>query len=50
MREKRKKICKALKYFEHFLIFISTSSGCISLSAFASLIVVPLGITSSPQK
>ena len=27
--EKHKKVCKALNYFEHFLIFISAISGCV---------------------
>ena len=34
-----------MDYFEHFLIFISTVSSCVSISAFASLIGVVVGIT-----
>ena len=34
-------------YIEHFLILASTITGCISISAFASLIGIPIGITSS---
>ena len=47
MSEKHKKLCSALNYFEHFLIFISVVSGCISYFAFASLFSVPVGIPSS---
>ena len=32
---------------EHFLIFASTITGCISISTIVSLIGVPIGITSS---
>ena len=32
---------------EHFLILASAGTGCISISAFASLLVIPIGITSS---
>ena len=35
-----------LNYFEHFLVFISAVSGCLSISAFASLVAVLVGITS----
>ena len=45
MSEKHKKACSALNSFEHFLIFISAVSGCVSVSA--SLLGVPVGITSS---
>ena len=47
MSEKHKKVCKALNYFEHFPIFVFAVSGCVSISAFASLVRVPVGITSS---
>ena len=40
-------MCKALNYFDHFLIFISAVSGCISISSFTPLIDVFVGITSS---
>ena len=45
--KKHKKECKALYYFEHVLIFISPVIGCVSISAFASLVGIPIGITSS---
>ena len=34
-------------YIEHFLILASSITGCISISAFASFIGIPIGITSS---
>ena len=36
-----------LNYIEHFLILASTNTACISISAFASLVSVPIRITSS---
>ena len=47
MSKKYKKICTTLNYIEHFLILGSTITGCISISAFASLVGIPVGITSS---
>ena len=47
MSTKHKKVCTTLSYIEHFLILASTITGCISISAFASLIGIPIGITSS---
>ena len=47
MSEKYKKTCKYLNYVEHLLILGSAVPGCISISAFASLVCVPVGITSS---
>ena len=47
MNEKHKKGCRALNYFEHFLISVSAVSGCVSISAFASFAGVPVGIASS---
>ena len=47
MSEKHKKVCRALNYFEHFLVFVSELSGCVSISAFASLVGFPVGIASS---
>ena len=41
------KVCTTLNYIEHFLILGSTITGCISISAFASLVGIPVGITSS---
>ena len=47
MSEKHKKVRMALNYFEHFVIFISAVSGCVSISPFGSLVGIPVGITSS---
>ena len=38
MSKKHKRDCTTLNYIEHFLIFGSTITGYISISAFASLI------------
>ena len=47
MSEKHMKTCKYLNYVEHLLILASTVAGCIPISAFASFVYVPIGITSS---
>ena len=47
MSKKYKKTCKYLNYVEHLLILFSTVTGCVSISAFASLVAIPVGITSS---
>ena len=47
MSGKYKKSCKYLKYAEHLLILASAITGCISISAFASLDAIPVVITSS---
>ena len=47
MSQNLKKICTTLNYIEHFLILASTITGCISISAFASLFGIPIGITNS---
>ena len=38
MREKDKKVCRVLYFFEYFFMFVSAVSGCASVSAFASLV------------
>ena len=45
--KKHKKACITLNYIEFLLILNSTVTGCISTSAFASLVGIPVGITSS---
>ena len=45
MSRKHKKVCITLNYFEHFLILTSAITGCISISSFAFLLGIPLGIT-----
>ena len=47
MSEKYKKTCKYLIYIEHLLILVWTVTGCASISAFASLIAIAVGITTS---
>ena len=47
MSEKYKKTCKYLHYAENLLILISTITGCVSVPAFASLVNINVGITSS---
>ena len=47
MNGKYKKTYKCLNYFEHLLILDATVTGCVSISAFASLVAIPVGITSS---
>ena len=47
MSEKYEKTRKYLNYVEHLLILASTITGCVSISAFASLVCVPVGIVSS---
>ena len=45
--KKHKKVCTSLNYNEHFLILASAVTGCVSNCAFASLLGIPIGITSS---
>ena len=47
MSRKHKMVYTALIYTEHFLILDSTITGFISISVFASLLGIPIGITSS---
>ena len=47
MIKKNKKVCRDLNYIDHSLIAISTSTRCFSISAFASLLGIPIGIASS---
>ena len=44
------KKCTTLNYVEQFLILASTITWCISISGFASLIGVPIGIMSSAMR
>ena len=50
MSSKYKKACTTLDYIGHFFILASTITGCISVSALASLIGIPIGIMSSAIK
>ena len=47
MSEKYKKTCKYLHYVENLLTLVSTVTGCVSISAYASLVRVLVNITSS---
>ena len=42
--KKHKKICKTLNHIEHFVILASIITGCISISAFTSLLGIPRGL------
>ena len=44
---KHKRVFRPLNYTKHFIVFISAVSGYVSISAFASLVSVPVGIASS---
>ena len=47
MSKKHKKVCTTLNYIERFPILASAITGCVSVSNFASLVGIPIGITSS---
>ena len=44
MIKKHKKVCTTLNYIKLSLILISPITGCVSISAFAFLVGVPIGI------
>ena len=46
MSKKHKKLCTIIKYIEHCLILNYTITGSISISIFASLCGIPIGIMS----
>ena len=45
--KKHKMVCTTLNYIEQFLILGSTVTGSASISVYASLVGIPIGITSS---
>ena len=47
LSKNHKKVCTILNYIELFLILASTITGCISISAFASVLGIPIEITKS---
>ena len=47
MSKKHKRVYRVLKYIENLLILISTVTGCVSISDFASLVGILMGNTSS---
>ena len=47
MSKNHKKVCGVLNYIDHLLIAISAITGCVSISAFAFLVGIPIEITNS---
>ena len=47
MSKKYKTVCTAINYIVQFLVLVSTIIWWVSISAFASLIGIPIGIASS---
>ena len=47
MSQKQKEVCTSLNHIEHFLILVSAITGYISISPFASLLLIPKKIMSS---
>ena len=47
MSKTHKSVSTTLTYIEHFLILASTITGCVSISAFLSLVDILVEITSS---
>ena len=47
MSEKNEKVCKYLNYVEHLPSLSSATAAFFSISAFTSLVAIPVGITSS---
>ena len=45
--KKHKKVCRVFNYIDHLLIATSIITGCVSISAIASLVGIPIEITSS---
>ena len=45
MSEKYKKTCKYLSYVKNLLALVLIVTGCVSISAFALLVNIPLDIT-----
>ena len=45
--KKPQKICGTLNYIEDLIILVSTVTGCVLISAFASLVGIPLKVASS---
>ena len=47
MSKMHKKICEVLNYIDNSFIVISTITGCVFIYAFASLVGISIGITTS---
>ena len=50
MSKRHKIICTASNYIEHLLILAPANTGWVSISAFGSLVGIPIGIVSSAVK
>ena len=50
MSREHKKVCTTRNYIEHFLILASAVTGYISISGFASLLGIPIEVTSSATR
>ena len=47
LMSKKHKVCRILNYIDHLVITISTITGCVSISAFTSLVGITIGVISS---
>ena len=47
MSKKQNNVCRISNYIDHLLIVIPIYTGCVPISAFASFVGIPIGITSS---
>ena len=47
MSKKFRKARRVMSYIEHLLVLVSTVTGCVSVSAFASLVGIPVRIANS---
>ena len=47
MSKTHKKVCRVLNYIEHSIRVNTAITGCVSISAFASLVGISIGITNS---
>ena len=47
MSKMHNKVCTTFNYIEHFLILVSTITGCNSIPASSDLVGMPIGIKSS---
>ena len=47
LMSKKHKVCRILNYIDHLVITISAITGCVSISAFTSLVGITIGVISS---
>ena len=47
MSKKHKKVCKTINYIENVLVLAPAITMCISITAFASLVGISIGLTGS---